>query len=151
MKSPSLSTGSSLSPFLAAALSGCYFSCCLLLSHWRVHGLFKDGRLSSWLQFLRPSRMRAAAKCKAGRQSWLQFLRLSRLTGTAKHEAGLLCALERLFFGSGTELLHAGVLLALLPPHPAFNVPFWLFILHSLDVFAVKPILHTYIEGSGYA
>ena len=99
--------------------------------------------------------MRAAAKCKACRQSWLQFLLLSRLTGTAKHEAGLLLflqPLERLFFfWSGTELLHAGVLLALLPPHTAFNVPFWLFILHSLDVLAVKPILHTYIEGSGFA
>ena len=123
IKSLTIPCGSRLT--LILSLSGRYFSCCLLLSPRRVHGLFKDGRLSSWLQFLRPSRltwtanhepgwlpswlqvlrpsrMRAAAKCKAGRQSWLQFLRLFWLTGTAKHEAGLLLflqPLERLFFG----------------------------------------------------
>ena len=33
----------------------------------------------------------------------------------------------------------------------ASDVHLWLSILHSLEVFAVRPILHVYIERSGYA
>ena len=65
------------------------------------------------------------AKREAGRlSSWLQFLRLSRLTETAKHEADLLLFLQppgHQFLGSRTGLLHTGVPLALLLPPPAWH------------------------------
>ena len=83
VKAPSLPTGSSLSPSLAAAVCTdllLVWPQLLLLSPRRGHGLFGDGRLPNWLQLLRPSRLTWIAKREAVRlPSRLQFIdRLGR-------------------------------------------------------------------------
>ena len=83
VKAPTLSTGSSLSPSLAAAV-WCWSSSRLAAASPAVssarHGLFGDGRLPNWLQLLRPSRLTWIAKREAVRlPSRLQFIdRLGR-------------------------------------------------------------------------
>ena len=134
--------------------SGRCFLCCPFCQS--VHGLFRDGQLSSWLQFLRPSRLTRTMKHDSGQlPSWLQFLRPSWLTGTANHEAGLLFFLRppgHWLLESETGQLHASIPLALLLPSPAVRRTFLrLRILHTFDFFAAQPILHMYFtERSGY-
>ena len=71
----------------------------LLLSPWCMHGLFGDGRLPYWLEFLRPFRLTWVAKHEAvPLTSWLPFIgRLTRLTWIAKREAVRLPSRLQLF------------------------------------------------------
>ena len=102
----------------------------LLLSPRRVNSLLGDCRL--FLRAAVSSTISVELDCET--QSWSASLLAAAMQDIS-------------FLGAGLGYCMS----AFRSLASASDMHFWLSILHSLEVFAVQPILHVYIERSGYA